>query len=243
MWKGGTMSSIYDEIDLTIENNHFLVTLDDKAIVCNNGEEVADAFAIIPDLPENCDGTIDIRTARKIARRRAHRKQRAENDFPTPPEATLALLERESFVGDVWEPSCGRGDMSKVLLEHGLKIYSSDLIDRGFGDEVGDFFQMEKTFPNIITNPPYSPPPLAQRFVEHALECATKKVAMLLRLDFLESQERKEFLENSPLSTVYVFSWRISFYPGVENRGHSPTAYAWYIWDFDFHGEPRIRWI
>ena len=128
-------------------------------------------------------------------------------------------------------------------MAHGLKVYSSDWVDFGFGD-VGDFFKMEKTFPNLITNPPYSPPPLAQRFVEHALECATKKVAMLLRLDFLESQERRHFFENSPLSVVYVFSQRISLYPaGAENRGHGSVAYAWYVWDFDFHGEPRIRWF
>jgi 2-polyprenyl-3-methyl-5-hydroxy-6-metoxy-1,4-benzoquinol methylase len=59
---------------------------------------------------------------------------REANDFyPTPESATLALLEKQTFEGDIWECACGDGAISKVLLNKGYKVYSSDLIDRGYG--------------------------------------------------------------------------------------------------------------
>jgi len=43
-----------------------------------------------------------------------------EQDFyPTPKEATQALLDREEFEGNIWEPACGEGHMSKVLIRNG----------------------------------------------------------------------------------------------------------------------------
>ena len=42
---------------------------------------------------------------------------RPETDFyPTPPEATRALLDVESFYDTVWEPACGDGAISKELV-------------------------------------------------------------------------------------------------------------------------------
>jgi len=35
-------------------------------------------------------------------------ENREKHDFyPTPPEATNALLDRETFDGPIWEPACG----------------------------------------------------------------------------------------------------------------------------------------
>ena len=56
---------------------------------------------------------------------------RQKDDFyPTPPEATIALLNSEKFgEGTIWECACGNGAMSKVLKDSGYKVYSSDLND------------------------------------------------------------------------------------------------------------------
>ena len=35
--------------------------------------------------------------------------------FPTPAWATHALIDNETFVGDIWECACGNGAMSAVL--------------------------------------------------------------------------------------------------------------------------------
>lgn len=60
--------------------------------------------------------------------------RRVPHDFyPTPPEAVRALLSVEAFEGSIWEPACGDGAISKVLLAAGFDVVSTDLIDRGFG--------------------------------------------------------------------------------------------------------------
>ena len=81
---------------------------------------------------------------------------RNKNDFyPTPPEATLALLNKQKFEGNIWECACGDGAISKILIDEGYDVYSSDLIDRNYGDVGLDFLESNKKYDNIITNPPF----------------------------------------------------------------------------------------
>lgn len=83
-------------------------------------------------------------------------KRAAFEFYPTPPEATRALLSVEAFEGDIWEPACGDGAISKVLLEAGYEVISTDLIDRGYGTGGHDFLKSTRPLAkNIITNPPY----------------------------------------------------------------------------------------
>lgn len=118
---------------------------------------------------------------------------------------------------------------------------ASDLYDRGYGETELDFLTTNRTVDHIITNPPYK---LAQPFVEHALSCATGKVAMLLKLNFLEGQARHKFFKRTPLKAVYVFSRRISFDKGDEpGKGNGLLAYAWYVWEHGYTGRPWIEWI
>jgi hypothetical protein len=112
-------------------------------------------------------------------------------------------------------------------------------VDRGFG-EVADFLETRREVRHIVTNPPYN---LAEAFIEHALESTTGKVAMLLRLAFLEGQQRHEKWMQWPLKTVWVFSKRISMYPDKHRTGHGLYPYAWYVWDHSHQGQPEIRWI
>ena len=72
------------------------------------------------------------------------------------------------------------------------------------------------------------------------------KVAMLLRLKFLESMQRRPLFQETPLKHVYVFSDRVTMYPGDEpNRGNGSgiEAYAWYVWEQGYKGTPQIDWI
>ena len=52
-------------------------------------------------------------------------KRAAFEFYPTPPEATRALLSVESFQGDIWEPACGDGAISKVLEAAGYQVVST----------------------------------------------------------------------------------------------------------------------
>ena len=95
---------------------------------------------------------------------------REKDDFyPTPPEATQSLLNRQKFKGNIWECACGNGAMSKVMIEQGYDVYSSDLIDRGYGEVGIDFLQSNKKVDNIVTNPPFN---LATEFTLKAFELA-----------------------------------------------------------------------
>jgi hypothetical protein len=149
--------------------------------------------------------------------------------FPTPPWATKALMIFEHFEGTIWEPACGDGSMARVLAET-YTVYPTDLYDRGWGLPYMDFLETRIVHHNIVTNPPYN---LAEEFVHHALDMATNKVCLLLRLSFLESAKRyNSIFRTQPPTRVRVFSERITFYPnGIKTGGSGTTSYAWFIWD------------
>ena len=170
--------------------------------------------------------------------------ERETNDYyATEPKAVELLLEKEKFSKFLLEPSCGEGHISKVLLEHGYDIKSSDLIDRGFG-EVKDFFEIGKFNGDIITNPPYK---VALDFVKHSLEIIPdgNKVAMFLKLQFLEGKARKEFYKTNPPKKIYVASGRLNCAKNGEFEKYpsSAVAYAWFVWENGYQGKPEIDWI
>ena len=163
--------------------------------------------------------------------------------FPTPRWATFALIENETFRGNIWECACGDGAMSRVLAETGQPIRSTDLYDRGYGTPGVDFLEAQSKADNIITNPPFN---CAEGFVVSGLRQAKYKLALLLRLAFLEGGNRsKTIFTNSPPSRVWVFSERITFYPsGVEQKGSGTTAYAWFVWDKQAPaGRTELKWL
>ena len=169
---------------------------------------------------------------------------RNEHDFyPTPPSATEALLSVERFHGDIWECACGDGAMSRVLETYGHKVKSTDLIDRGYGQAPVDFLSVpvKGSVANVVTNPPYS---LAEEFVRKALHVSTAKVAMLLKLTFLESERRHRMFESTPLTRVYVFSRRLTLMRnGAAPRSGGMIAFAWFVWEHGYTGRPQIGWV
>lgn len=162
--------------------------------------------------------------------------------FPTPAWATHALIDNETFEGDIWESACGNGAMAEVLATAGNRVISTDLVDRGYGEGGVDFLHTNRRAANVVTNPPYN---AAEGFVRSGLHAADRKVALLLRLAFLEgaNRQRTVFTENPP-SRVWVFSERITFYPeGAIQKGTGTTAYAWFVWDKDAAEGSELRWL
>lgn len=162
--------------------------------------------------------------------------------YPTPAWATFALIDNESFDGDIWECACGDGAMSQVFKDAGLSVISSDLYDHGYGEAGHDFLTTDRRAANIITNPPYYN---AEHFVAKGIKQAEEKFALLLRLAFLEGANRARTVFHScPPSRVWVFSERITFYPkGVKPKGSGTTAYAWFVWDMTHQGASELRWF
>ena len=161
---------------------------------------------------------------------------REKDDFyPTPPEATMALMDRETFDGNIWECACGNGAMSKVMIDKGYKVYSSDLIDRGYGEVGIDFLKADKKVDNIITNPPFN---LSTEFTIKALKQANNQVAMLNKLSFLEGLKRRELVfSQKKLKKIWIFSRRVRF------GGNGLMAFAWFIFDKNYNGLPEVDWI
>lgn len=168
------------------------------------------------------------------------------NDYyATHPQAVRDLLSVENFSKQVLEPCCGGGYISKVLEQAGYQVTSRDLYDRGYGVSGIDFLNTRGVWEgDIVTNPPYRQ---AKEFVEKALDIveAGSKVAMILKIQFLESQSRRELFKKHPPKYVYVFSKRTYCAKNgdFENNKSAAVCYAWYIWEKGFKGEPRIRWI
>ena len=162
--------------------------------------------------------------------------------YPTPVWATHALLKIETFTGPIWEPACGDGAMVSVLEQTGQSVQSSDLFDRGFGEVGVDFLKEARLVDNIVTNPPFNS---AEGFVRAGLRQSRRKLALLLRLAFLEGANRqREIFSCTPPSRVWVFSERITFYPaGAERKGSGTTAYAWYIWDKESTDRVELKWL
>lgn len=161
--------------------------------------------------------------------------------YPTPPWATYALIDNEPFRGPIWECACGDGSMSRVL-ETKYLVFSSDCYDRGYGHRI-DFLTSNKHYCNIITNPPYHS---AEEFVKVGLQLATRKLALLMRLAFLEGTKRaKTIFLLTPPSRVWVFAERITFYPANATRAGSGTqAFAWFVWDRrDTTGKTELKWL
>jgi len=164
--------------------------------------------------------------------------------YETPKIATEALLTAEPMPHVIWEPACGTGAISKVLEAHGHKVISTDLHDYGYGRPHQDFFgHVHGLATTIITNPPYG---CADEFVEHACRLCPK-VAVLLRLQWLESQRRREgIFARHRLARVLVFSKRLPMMhqEGWEGpRSTSTIAYAWFVFHRDWDGKPEIDWV
>jgi hypothetical protein len=173
-------------------------------------------------------------------------ENRDRNDFyVTPESATEALLRVEQFTGKIWEPASGDGAIAKVLQRHGHDVLATDLVQRGFvGAEARIDFLMEWFLlaPNIITNPPFK---MCQEFAEHALDLGCDRLALLLRLAFLEGKSRRKFFDERPPARVWVFSERVTMWRrGVANaHAKGMVPFCWIVWDKGFTGRPTVGWV
>lgn len=168
--------------------------------------------------------------------------------YATEPKAIDLLLAEETFNKNIWECACGEGHLSKRLIAHGYNVKSTDLIYRGFGEGGVDFLKQTEMFNgDIITNPPYK---YALDFIYKALELVPEgnKVAMFLKIQFLEGKARKKLFTTYPPKTVYVSSSRLlcaknGDFEKMRAGGGSAVAYAWYVWVKGYKGDTVIKWI
>lgn len=176
-------------------------------------------------------------------------KERQNEDFyATEPKAAKLLLELETFSPNIWECACGDGSLSKVFESAGYNVKSTDLVDRGFGENGIDFLNSQTEWNgDIITNPPYK---FGKEFVEKALEIIPegKKVAMFLKLQFMEGKARKNLFLKYPPKVIYVSASRLLCAKNAEfdkmiEGGGSAVAYGWYVWEKGYKGKTELQWF
>ena len=180
------------------------------------------------------------------ARNYAQNEREVHDYYATEPKALELLLERETFDLCIWECACGEGHLANVLKEHGYMVKATDLIDRGYGTGGVDFLKCEGEYHcDIITNPPYK---YAKEFVEKALSLIPdgKRVAMFLKLQFLEGKARRKMFEKYPPRYIYVSTSRLCCAMNGDFEKYSKSnavTYAWFIWEKGYTGEPTVRWF
>jgi len=196
---------------------------------------------------QNKDWTGDSNSVFKTLGATSHSNEiREENDYyATSPLAAEHLLKLETFSNNIWEPACGAGHLSEVFVKDGYTVTSTDLIDRGYGTPGIDFLKCNTQFAgDVITNPPYKQ---AKEFIEKALDVILpgNKVAMFLKLQFLESKGRKKLFTETPPKTIHVSCSRLICAKNgeFEKIDSSAVAYAWYIWEKGFTGDTIVKWF
>ncbi len=145
--------------------------------------------------------------------------------------------------------------MSAVSIHYASHVWTSDINDYGFeimdavvdaGDIAAVRSKLGADFrPDwVFVNPPFSPdPPLktAAQLLPGFLDVAGEGVAMLCRLQWLETDERHRLFCEFPPSLVAVFSERVPMCEGgYDPKCKTATACAWFIWKRQDDGQwPR----
>ena len=178
-----------------------------------------------------------------------HPNRAAFEFYPTPPEATRALLSVEAFDGDVWEPACGQGHIAKVMEAYGHRVVATDLVDHGYGLAGQDFLQNNVPLAkHIITNPPYGRG-LADAFCKHALNLTRQtggSVAMLVAVQSLCHPTRTKFFHDNPPAVIYALDECTCWPNGIpvsRNRAIAKQRYCWIVWKANHQGPTHFQWL
>ena len=150
-------------------------------------------------------------------------KRNASDFYPTPPEATQALLDfLEIPQGSlVWEPACGDGHMVEVMRKNSLNVVATD-IQTGTDFLTAD---LPEGVQWIITNPPFF---LAEQFIKKSAENGVP-FAMLLKSQYWHAAKRVALFSDIRPAYVLPLTWRPDFL--FEARGGSPLMEVhWCVW-------------
>ncbi len=179
--------------------------------------------------------------------------KRSKNDFyPTPYSLCLAgLRELDHFTPyTVLDPGAGTGVWGKAAkwfwprsTVTGVELRNVDMPTDYDDWNAGEDFRLWKStiaYELVVGNPPYK---YAEAFIRASMKHLIDggRMALLLRLAFLEGQERRGGLwrDFKPYQ-VAVCSKRPSF---TGNRKTDATAYAMFYWQKGKNDDPSLSWL
>lgn len=175
--------------------------------------------------------------------RNSHVWERGDNDWYVEPlRCTHQLCAVEKFVGRIFDPCCGGGNIVKALIAEGYQATGSDIVDRAGSPPwfigVSDFLESYVArCDNIVMNPPFFKGKGTESFIRKALTITRGKVCAFTEARFLGGKGRANGLYSEfPPSRVYFVTPRPSCPPGKflqdggEAKGGTPD-YVWLVWD------------
>lgn len=175
--------------------------------------------------------------------------EREKDDFyPTPPEPIRALLHAEiDRLRDfplIWDASAGDGALVREMEAMGLSVVASDLIDRGMGAEIRDFYDFTSAPARAsVQNPPFQECGWGNgkaRWLTHALDTlGLEYMALLLNWSWPGAGGLAPFWAKNPPARVYLMRWKIDF----TGQGAPPMLNAWFVWDRKHQGETVLRML
>lgn len=175
--------------------------------------------------------------------------EREPNDFyPTPPEPIRALLHAEidrlRQFDVIWEASAGDGALVREMESVGLRVFASDLIDRGCGAEIRDFYDYRVAPARAsVQNPPFDQCGWGNgkaRWLKHAIEnLDLDYMALLMNWGWPGAGGLGPFYADHPPARVYLMRWKIDF----TGQGAPPMLHGWFVWDKAWKGETVLRML
>ena len=174
---------------------------------------------------------------------------RATNDFYCTPEwCVTALYETIQGPKPTLDPCAGNGGLVEPVNAlyprtqpcRGFEI-QPELVEtaqmRGLPVTLSDGLAVSWIGEHIVLNPPYSE---AEKWIEKAVAEAHSTVA-LLRLGFLASKRRNEWMKKHPPYALVILSRR----PDFTGRGGDSADYAWFCWakQGDLFKDTQLKWI
>lgn len=174
----------------------------------------------------------------------AHVWDRADDEWYVEPEwCSERLFAVESFSGDIYDPCCGMGRIPLAAMRAGLRALGSDIVHRGWDTTPQNFFLHHSRHKNIVCNPPFD---IAPEFAKHALQVATRKVAIIFPTARLNAAHH--WLKRTPLRRILLLTPRPSMPPGSyilagKKPGGGKVDFCWLIFEHGYDGDVATDWL
>lgn len=180
------------------------------------------------------------------ARTYAINERQKEDFYTTDTQCVKELLQVVDLSENILEPSVGMGHIAKTLTAEGHRVIAIDIVDRGYPNvKLMDFMEYNEQFHgDVVMNPPFK---YAKEHILHALDLIPKghKICAFLKIQFLESQGRKELFDKCPPKEVYIYRKRVQCPKDGDYEKYKSSAmmFCWFIFEKGYKGDPIIKWI
>lgn len=163
---------------------------------------------------------MDAKQASRINGGNSATGRQASDFYPTPPEATIALMQFLNLPPGtrIWEPACGQGHMVRAIQSMGYPVIGTDI-------QIGDDFLtcVPRACDWIITNPPFN---LAEQFIRRC-DALHKPFALLLKSQFWHAAKRYGLFQTISPAWILPLTWR----PDFTGKGQAMMDMSWVVWN------------